>query len=233
MLRTGRPSKASQADMVSGRNDALVRISRLFPFLGGDRRVDHIIPVEARKAGVYELVIESSCNGMFGVPTGGDTIAPPDMNRRFTLASADLVVPNEEAWRLLWDFTTLREIAGSLPGNTSLQNRAIVTANAIMNEFDSHDPSSIQRARKIAEQVFGENWQEKGADIYYGNPSDADIKGIGHCHIDTAWLWPFRVTQQKVARSWSTQVDLMNRYPEHRFAGKGLYYSFSSMDIQP
>lgn len=31
-------------------------------------------------------------------------------------------------------------------------------------------------------------------------------------------LWPYRVTQQKVARSWSTQVDLMERYPEHRFA---------------
>src|ERR1700729_1164680 len=30
-------------------------------------------------------------------------------------------------------------------------------------------------------------------------------------------LWPYRVTQQKVARSWSTQVDLMERYPEHPF----------------
>lgn len=30
-------------------------------------------------------------------------------------------------------------------------------------------------------------------------------------------LWPYHVTQQKVARSWSTQVDLMDRYPEHRF----------------
>lgn len=37
-------------------------------------------------------------------------------------------------------------------------------------------------------------------------------------HIDTAWLWPFKVTQQKVARSWSTQLDLMDRYPEHRFS---------------
>ena len=36
--------------------------------------------------------------------------------------------------------------------------------------------------------------------------------------VDTAWLWPFSATQQKVARSWSTQVDLMERYPEHRFA---------------
>jgi Glycosyl hydrolases family 38 N-terminal domain len=32
-----------------------------------------------------------------------------------------------------------------------------------------------------------------------------------------AWLWPFSVTQQKVARSWSTQCDLMERYPEHTF----------------
>jgi len=36
-------------------------------------------------------------------------------------------------------------------------------------------------------------------------------------HIDTAWLWPFSVTQQKSARSWATQLDLMDRYPEHRF----------------
>ena len=36
-------------------------------------------------------------------------------------------------------------------------------------------------------------------------------------HIDTAWLWPFSVTQQKVARSWSTQLDLIDRYIEYRF----------------
>lgn len=44
------------------------------------------------------------------------------------------------------------------------------------------------------------------------------FKLLSSCHIDTAWLWPYRVTQQKVARSWATQVDLMERYPEHRFA---------------
>ena len=38
------------------------------------------------------------------------------------------------------------------------------------------------------------------------------------CHIDTAHLWPYHVTQQKVARSWSTQIDLMDRYPELRFS---------------
>ncbi|KAJ4488346.1 glycosyl hydrolases family 38 N-terminal domain-containing protein [Lentinula aciculospora] len=184
---------------------------------GGDRRVEYIIPMEARKEGTHDFIIESSCNGMFGVPWNGDTIAPPDMNRYFALASADLVVPNQDAWHLLWDFSTLREIVDSLPGNTSLQNKALVVANEIMNSFKSGDASDIRRCRKIAEEVFGENWQDEDENIYRDN-KQAQIWGIGHCHIDTAWLWPYRVTQQKVARSWATQVDLMKRYPEHRFS---------------
>lgn len=42
--------------------------------------------------------------------------------------------------------------------------------------------------------------------------------GTDTSHIDTAWLWQYTHTQQKIARSWSTQIDLMERYPEHRFA---------------
>jgi hypothetical protein len=65
-------------------------------------------------------------------------------NRYFTLASADLVVPNQDAWHLFWDFTTLREIVDSLPGNSTLQNLALTTANEIMNEFNVNDPVSIR-----------------------------------------------------------------------------------------
>ncbi|KAH7922134.1 glycoside hydrolase family 38 protein [Leucogyrophana mollusca] len=185
---------------------------------GGDRRVEHIIPPHAVRAGHYELVIESSCNGMFGVPWNGDTIAPPDMNRYFQLASADLVVPNQDAWHLMWDFTTLRELVETLPGNTPLQNTALVTANAIMNAFHSGSPSDVKAMRGLAERVFGEGWAEKGAGVYEEGTARASVVGISYCHIDTAWLWPYHVTQQKVARSWSTQIDLMERYPEHRFA---------------
>ncbi|KAH9970026.1 glycoside hydrolase family 38 protein [Lactifluus volemus] len=177
---------------------------------GGDRRVEYIIPLEVRKKGTHSFVAEATCNGMFGVPWNGDTIQPPDQNRYFQLASADLVVPNMPAWGLLWDFSTLRELIGTLPGNSTLQNKALTVANAIMNTFYKNDPGSILAARKLAD--------EHGVDIYKHGSKEAQVWGIGHCHIDTAWLWPYHVTQQKVARSWSTQVDLMERYPEHRFA---------------
>jgi hypothetical protein len=45
-------------------------------------------------------------------------LRPYQMNRYFSLASADLVVPNQEAWGLLWDFTALHELVDTLPGNT-------------------------------------------------------------------------------------------------------------------
>ncbi|KAG8699593.1 Glycoside hydrolase, 38 vacuolar alpha mannosidase [Ceratobasidium sp. 395] len=181
----------------------------------GDRRVEFILDKTKRE---FSFVIESSCNGMFGI----SGIAPPDQNRYFTLASADLVVPNQDAWHLFWDYTTLREIIDNLPGNSPLQNLALKTANEIMNVFDVNDPDTIAKCRKIAEKVFGSKWAEEGADIYKlrndgKGPDREQVWGIGHCHIDTAWLWPYSVTQQKVARSWSTQVDLMNRYPEHHF----------------
>jgi alpha-mannosidase len=47
---------------------------------GGDRRVEYIIPPAAREKGTHSFIIESSCNGMFGVPWNGDTIAPPDVS---------------------------------------------------------------------------------------------------------------------------------------------------------
>jgi alpha-mannosidase len=44
------------------------------------------------------------------------------------------------------------------------------------------------------------------------------VTAIGHAHIDTAWLWPIREAKRKVARSWSTQLALMDDYPDYVFA---------------
>jgi len=87
------------------------------------------------------------------------------------------------AWRLLWDFTTLRELVDTLPGNTALQNKALVIANEIMNVLHKGDPSDIRRARTLAEDIFGEGWEAKGADIYKEGAQKAQIIGCGNCHV--------------------------------------------------
>lgn len=44
-----------------------------------DRRVEHIIPADAVKAGKYALVVEVSCNAMFGLGGGGYKYQVPDV----------------------------------------------------------------------------------------------------------------------------------------------------------
>ncbi|TKA51106.1 hypothetical protein B0A53_05892 [Rhodotorula sp. CCFEE 5036] len=196
---------------------------------GIDRRVEFILPKEKRASG-YKYYIEVSCNAMFGNGLF-ETNAPPDMNRFYTASHPlhdastqftlpDLVVPRMEAWRLLWDFRVLKDLARSLPERSPLGVKCFEVANAIMNVFRYDDLSTIAASRKLAAVVFGGPEWEKEAHKVYGKDPVADgvaSYAIGNCHIDTAWLWPFSVTRQKSARSWSTQLDLMERYPEHRF----------------
>lgn len=41
---------------------------------------------------------------------------------------------------------------------------------------------------------------------------------IGHTHIDVAWLWCLEQTRAKAVRSFATELELMEEYPEHIFA---------------
>ncbi len=47
--------------------------------------------------------------------------------------------------------------------------------------------------------------------------SAATVVAVGHAHIDCAWLWPVRETRRKCARTFSNQLALLDRYPEHHF----------------
>ncbi len=40
---------------------------------------------------------------------------------------------------------------------------------------------------------------------------------IGHTHIDVAWKWSLKQTREKVIRSFSTVLYLMDQYPEYKF----------------
>ena len=86
----------------------------------------------------------------------------------------------------------------------------------MMDAFIAGDGSqeSILDARRIARKYIGKNVDSSAV---YDSGDEPMVYGIGHCHIDSCWLWPWAETKRKVARSWSTQCDLMERYPEFRF----------------
>lgn len=71
---------------------------------GGGDREEWILPKAFLDGKEHTFYIEMACNGMFGNPTGGDTIQPPDPNIYFQLQTADIVAVNLEARALFIDF---------------------------------------------------------------------------------------------------------------------------------
>ncbi|WVQ85168.1 hypothetical protein IAT38_007333 [Cryptococcus sp. DSM 104549] len=188
-----------------------------YPGYVEDRRVEHIIPRDAVKAGRYECWIEVACNGIFGIGINGLRHHPPDMNMDYTIDIADLILQRSEAAALRTDFQILHQLVRHPNGaQSSLSRRALKAANDIMNAFRSDTPelidTTVKEGRAIAAEVIGDSSKALEED-----EDKLQIWAIGHCHIDTGWLWRYLHTQQKVARSWSTQIDLMARYPEHQF----------------
>lgn len=43
------------------------------------------------------------------------------------------------------------------------------------------------------------------------------VQAIGHTHIDVAWLWRLKHTREKAARSFSTVLRLMEKFPDYVF----------------
>ena len=62
-------------------------------------------------------------------------------------------------------------------------------------------------------------------------PQTGTVVVSGHAHIDLAWLWPMAETRNKLRRSFSSVVELMDRYPEYRFnQSMAQYYAWLEQD---
>ncbi|KAI9794160.1 MAG: Glycoside hydrolase, 38 vacuolar alpha mannosidase [Peltula sp. TS41687] len=181
---------------------------------GGGERIEWILPSGWRDGKEHLFYIEMACNGMFGNALGGDNIQPPGPDRYFKLTTADIVAVNLDARALFVDFWIIGDAAREFPDDSWEEHKALQVANDIMDHFVHGDPESIIKCRKIAQEYLGEKVDSAKV---YENGDPAIVFAVGHCHIDSCWLWPWDETKRKVARSWANQCDLLDRYPEHRF----------------
>ncbi|KAF2234544.1 glycoside hydrolase family 38 protein [Viridothelium virens] len=183
---------------------------------GGGERVEWILPEKWRDGKEHIFYVEMACNGMFGNAPGGDSIQPPKPDKYFTLHTADIVSVDLEARALYIDFWIIGDAAREFPEDSWEEHEALQVCNSIMDIFIEGNGSqeSIREGRKLAQKYIG---TKVDSSKVYDTDYEAIVSAIGHCHIDTCWLWPWAETKRKIARSWSNQCDLMDRYPEHRF----------------
>ena len=76
--------------------------------------------------------------------------------------------------------------------------------------------SSIEKAEQILKEAF-----------YSEERECPTVSAIGHTHIDIAWLWTVEQTREKVLRSFSTVLRLMEQYPDYKFmSSQPILYQF-------
>ncbi|KAI8389146.1 probable Alpha-mannosidase [Nakaseomyces glabratus] len=180
----------------------------------GNERTEYQLP--KNESGEYFFYIESGNNGMFGCGAGS-TINPPDDHRFFGLNKADIVWPDWEARALRIDFWMLGDAARELPGDSWQKHKARQVGNLVMDAFDPEDRSSVRRCRELLHKEYLDDFADSPKVYQNGSDVMTSVYGIGNCHIDTAWLWPFAETRRKIVRSWSSQCTLIDEFPEYQF----------------
>ncbi|KAG7162125.1 alpha-mannosidase 2C1-like isoform X2 [Homarus americanus] len=148
--------------------------------------------------------IELACNNMFGGGKEG-MISPPDPKRTFKIERAEICTMDADVYKLIMDLEVLHDMAKTLPNDDPCSYEALYAGNQMINTIIKND---YRMASKIANTFFSK-----------GNGARAHTVALmGHCHIDSAWLWPYSETKRKCARSWTSTLNLMEEYPEMRFA---------------
>jgi alpha-mannosidase len=95
----------------------------------------------------------------------------------------------------------------ALPENSQRRAELRYALNESVNEFDHEDPATIKRAAATLRDVM----RRRNGDTVH------TLSAVGHAHIDTAWLWPLRETIRKCARTFSTALNYMEKYPGYVF----------------
>lgn len=162
---------------------------------------------KARGGETFEFYVEAACN--FASSDGLGEDGYPDYRgvQELVLGQADLACYNHEAHDLYVDAFVAWNLMGSLPEDSVRRAKLRFALNQMADLYEEGDPEAAGRCRRVLAPV-----------LRSVNGSSAPlVSAVGHAHIDTAWLWPLRETIRKCARTFSTALRNMEKYPEFTF----------------
>ena len=145
----------------------------------------------------------------FAAPTPlGDVLTAGD-KPLYTFQRADIAVLDEEVWHLDLDLQVLRELMVHLGEHEPRRHEIMHALDRAMDALDLDDISgSAAGVRELLAPVLARP----------AHASAHTISGVGHAHIDSAWLWPIRETKRKTSRTFSNVTSLADEYDDFIFA---------------
>ena len=150
------------------------------------------------------------------------------LERDYRVERTLLAVPDKTAIALYYDAKVALEVAQTLSQEDYDRTHILHTLDEALQLVDWRGPlgeefrASLVRARGyLQSELYGK----------LGAGHQPRLLGVGHAHIDTAWLWTLDQTREKAARTFCTVLRLMERYPEVTFAqSQAQLYQFIKQD---
>ena len=184
------------------------------PVDAGDILTEQAVPGE-----IYEIAYEAYAgDGKREVRTGPivdeqEFLTRPNFS--YTLPQVGHTVYgiwNEDAYQLYLDMDVLMGLRNALPPDSmrvmEINNALKKCVNALRME---EGREAMQESFLVAREILAPLLNCK-------NGSTAPtMYAFGHSHLDLAWLWTNEETVRKCGRSFSTQLHLMDLYPEYTF----------------
>lgn len=186
---------------------------------GGDSncRDLYLIADRSTGSGNLEFYVEMVCNDLFGNGNSG-MIFPPSDDKYYVISKAELVVVNSAAHSLFWDVKVMYDMVVELQSENPVAAKALGLLTQVLNTTDLSNAGSILDSHNFLKEEFFNS--EKDCKI------DHDVAVLGHCHIDTAWLWTYAETKRKIIRSWSTQLKLMDHHDYLFVASQTIHFEW-------
>jgi len=165
------------------------------------------------------LWVETAANSLFGIYQDEDpSIDNPKRHGWFDakVEQIEYGIFDPDLWHLCLDVQTLLGLIEKLEIDSVQRSRIVnILSEALIILGDNY--SKANQARKVLKKELNKKASE----------SDLNVTAIGHAHIDTGWLWPVKETIRKCARTFSTQLALMRKYPTYKFgASQPQHYQF-------
>ncbi|MEV6591126.1 alpha-mannosidase [Streptomyces acidicola] len=202
-------------DWPGNQAEALVHLTDGTP-LKAVNPLNQYVPIANPATGgeTVDYLVEAASNpdilaGDFAAPTPlGDVLTAGD-KPLYTFQRADIAVLDENVWHLDLDLQVLSELMVHLEAHDPRRHEIMHTLDRAMDALDLDDiPGSAAAVREVLAPALAKP----------AHASAHTVSGVGHAHIDSAWLWPIRETKRKTSRTFSNVTSLADEYEDFIFA---------------
>jgi len=178
-----------------------------------------LVPKTCIKNNEVEIWVETAANSLFGIFVDVDPEQDnPKRHGTFDakVETIDIGIFREDIWHLHLDVRILLGLIEKLEKDSTQRLRIINSLNQAVIAFKD-DKKDANSSRNILSAELNKR----------ASSSELKVAAVGHAHIDTGWLWPVKETIRKCARTFTTQLDLIERYPDYVFgASMPQHYQF-------